>query len=150
MIKFSGLRAEDVLTPCDVFIDTQPTWAQVPCDAPTHLDSFICADQEAIGSLADARAGVRWYRGIDGAGVVHIFQFQRGGSIELWHRSLTLQGLHSVDGPFRSQRQAHAGARPGGHPATPKPGSPSRAADQPNSDRVDPTLNPDDVSCTTR
>ncbi len=108
----SGQPAGDVLTPYDVFIDTRPSWAQVPYEAPTNLDSFIRCDQEAVGPLTDTRAGARWYRGVDGAGVVHIFQFQRGGPIELWHASLTKQGLHSVTGAFRSQHQARLGARP--------------------------------------
>lgn len=111
MSDSSGLRAHDVLAPCDVFIDTESAWAQLPCEVPAHLDSFIRADREAFSALADARAGWRWYRGVDGAGVVHIFQFQRGGPIELWHRSLTLRGLRSVSGPFRSQHHAHAGVR---------------------------------------
>lgn len=112
MIESAGQPTGDVLTLGDVFIDTRPTWAQVPYEAPTNLDSFIRSDREAADLLTDTRAGARWYRGVDGAGIVHIFQFQRGGPIELWHRSLTLQGLHRVSGPFRSQHQAHAGGRP--------------------------------------
>ncbi|MEO8122512.1 MAG: hypothetical protein ABI633_00510 [Burkholderiales bacterium] len=104
----SGRFADGVLTPYDVFIDTQPSWAQLPCEPPTNLDSLIRADHETLGESM----GARWYRGVDGAGVVHIFQFQRGGPIELWHRSLTKQGLHSVTGPFRSQHHAHLGTRP--------------------------------------
>lgn len=150
MIDSFGVRADDGLAPHDAFIDTQPAWVEMPCEVPRNLDSFIRADQQAVGSSTDAWAGERWYRGVDGAGVVHIFRFQRGGPIELWHRSLSLQGLRSVCGPFRSQRQAHAGARPASRQVTPSPEPLSRAADETNGALVDPTRYPEKAPCTTR
>lgn len=71
---------------------------------PTDLDPLILADAE---TRADS-VSVRWYRGLDAAGVVRIFRFQRGRSLQAWQRLLQSQSMQSVAGPFRTRLHAHA------------------------------------------
>lgn len=78
--------------------------AQELPQSPTTLDDQIGAEAAA----ADRCAGFRWYRGIDAVGIVRIFRFERGGSVEQWHGLLRSQTLQSVAGPFRSPIQARA------------------------------------------
>jgi hypothetical protein len=82
--------------------DDEPvTVADVP-RPPTNLDLRILADAE---TRADSMA-VRWYSGVDAAGVVRIFRFQRGRSIEAWRQLLKAQSLQSVAGPLRTRLDA--------------------------------------------
>ena len=83
--------------------------AQEGPQGPTTLDALIRADAE----LAGDRGGFRWYRGVDGEGVVRIFRFKRGRCVEQWHQLLQSQGLRSVAGPFRTQIRAHGVLAPG-------------------------------------
>ena len=88
-------------------VEVEPVTAARARQPPTDLDSLILADAETESHWV----GVRWYRGVDAAGVVRVFQFRRGSPIELWRRLLSLQSLQSVAGPVRTQLAAHAAPR---------------------------------------
>ena len=86
--------------PAPVAIEPEP-------ELPTNLDTHVLADAAAAWDLV----GYRWYNGVDTRGVLHIFRFQRGNSLEKWHALLHSQKLQTVGGPFRTQSHAQAGPR---------------------------------------
>ena len=79
--------------------DLSPATATAPC----NLDPIIEREHRAP-PLGDS--DFRWYRGADSQGVIHVFRFQRGGSVENWQHGLRSQQLVDVSGPFRAKSQA--------------------------------------------
>lgn len=71
-------------------------------DLPQNLDPVIEADVQ----LAWEGETYRWFAGRGAAGVLRIFRFQRGLTLEAWHETLRKQMLESVAGPYRSQVHA--------------------------------------------
>ena len=74
-----------------------------PAEVPSNLDMVIEREQQAE-PRGDTR--FRWYRGADARGVIHVFRFQRGGSVAHWQQGLRSQQLVAVSGPFRARSQA--------------------------------------------
>ena len=82
----------------------EPVTVPLAPGPPTKLDPLVLADAE---TRADSTT-VRWYSGLDAAGTVRIFPFQRGRSLDAWRELLKSQSLQSVAGPFRTRWGAYA------------------------------------------
>jgi len=82
----------------------EPVTVPLAPGPPTNLDPLVLADAE---TRADSTT-VRWYSGLDVAGTVRIFPFQRGRSLDAWRELLKSQSLQSVAGPFGTRWGAYA------------------------------------------